>query len=129
MGGPPFIKVESDSESSGSGGGPEGANGGPKLSLSERFGKMAQWSVDRGDFEHRNLRITSGDRLTVEMDSPPYLSTLAEYGSWDDVRTRYAYYKEQGWLRDLTLQDYLRWEQWYYRWIFILLPVFYFNPF
>ena len=31
---------------------------------------MAQWSVDR-DLEHRNLRITAGDRMTVEMDSPP----------------------------------------------------------
>jgi hypothetical protein len=63
-----YIKVESESDSSsGSGAGNSGA---PRLSLSERFGRMAQWSVDR-DMEHRNLRITAGDRLTVEMDSPP----------------------------------------------------------
>lgn len=66
-------KHDSDSESSSGRGSTVdivSSMAGPKLSLSERFGRMAQWSVDR-DLEHRNLRITSGDRLTVEMDSPP----------------------------------------------------------
>lgn len=124
--------MESESESSscggtgagtagsggGSGGRLPGLTGGPKLSLSERFGRMAQWSVDR-DLEHRNLRITAGDRLTVEMDSPPSPpyppSSVTELGSWDDVRVRYTYYKEHGYLRDLTLQDYIKWEQWWYK--------------
>ena len=63
-----YIKVESDSDSSSGASQPE--TKGPKLSLSERFGRIAQWSVDR-ESEHRNLRITAGERLTVEMDSPP----------------------------------------------------------
>uniref|UniRef100_A0A0A9VWQ0 Neurofilament heavy polypeptide n=2 Tax=Lygus hesperus TaxID=30085 RepID=A0A0A9VWQ0_LYGHE len=117
-------KHDSDSESSSGRGSTVdivSSMAGPKLSLSERFGRMAQWSVDR-DLEHRNLRITSGDRLTVEMDSPPSplyppsLSSIAEMGgSWDDVRVRYAYYKERGYLRDLTLSDYIKWEQWWYK--------------
>lgn len=33
--------------------------GAPKLTLSERFGKMAQWSVDRRDIDSvKNMRIT-----------------------------------------------------------------------
>lgn len=50
-----------------------------RLTLSERFGKMAQWSVDRRDIE--NMRITknssSGDlKVMIEQeerlyDSPP----------------------------------------------------------
>lgn len=35
-------------------------------------------------------------------------------GSWEDVRVRYAYYKDQGFLEDLTFQDYLKWEEWWY---------------
>ncbi|CAH1396745.1 unnamed protein product [Nezara viridula] len=156
-----YIKVESDSDSSSGASQPE--TKGPKLSLSERFGRIAQWSVDR-ESEHRNLRITAGERLTVEMDSPPSppyppnfycsnnfpyrtdwnacdncssiparphqslsnqpphsltvrrsLSSIGDLGSWDDVRVRYTYYKEHGYLRDLTLQDYIKWEQWWYK--------------
>ncbi|XP_024082986.1 serine/arginine repetitive matrix protein 2 isoform X2 [Cimex lectularius] len=118
-----YIKVESDSDSSSR----ESVSAvgvvanGPRISLSERFGRMAQWSVDR-DLELRNLRITADrDRLTVEMDNPPSplyppsLSSLTDLGSWDDVRVRYTYYKEHGYLRDLTLQDYIKWEQWWYK--------------
>jgi len=105
------IKVESESDRSSSG------SPGPRLTLSERFGRMAQFSVDR-DMEHRNLRITSGDHTTtVFMDSPPSPPSLSSFpeGSWDDVRVRYTYYKEQGYLRDLTLQDYVKWEEWWYK--------------
>lgn len=35
--------------------------------------------------------------------------------SWDDVRVRYQYYKERGYLRDLTLDDYIKWEEWWYK--------------
>lgn len=49
--------------------------------------------------------------LTVVVRS---LSSFPE-GSWDDVRVRYTYYKEQGYLRDLTLQDYVKWEEWWYK--------------
>jgi len=35
--------------------------------------------------------------------------------AWDDVRVRYQYYKERGYLRDLTLDDYIKWEEWWYK--------------
>jgi hypothetical protein len=31
----------------------------------------------------------------------------------DDVRVRYDYYKSKGYLRDLTIQDYIKWEAWW----------------
>lgn len=99
-----------------------------RLTLSERFGKMAQWSVDRSNME--NMRITkdsSGGGVKVmieeELQSPPRrysyspapaghfpeeLATSAPTGSglmsWDDVRVRYEYYKSRGYLRDLDLK-------------------------
>ncbi|XP_059608652.1 serine/arginine repetitive matrix protein 1 [Phlebotomus argentipes] len=107
-----------------------------RLTLSERFGKMAQWSVDRSNME--NMRITkdsAGGALKVMieegMESPPArnyspappghfpeeLAMTAPTGlmSWDDVRVRYEYYKSRGYLRDLDLQDYIKWEEWWYR--------------
>lgn len=109
-----------------------------RLTLSERFGKMAQWSVDRSNME--NMRITknsSGGDLKVmieeEMEAPPparYAYSPAPAGhfpeelmttgpsglsSWDDVRVRYEYYKGRGYLRDLDLQDYIKWEEWWYK--------------
>ncbi|XP_055691373.1 serine/arginine repetitive matrix protein 1 [Lutzomyia longipalpis] len=107
-----------------------------RLTLSERFGKMAQWSVDRSNME--NMRITkdsAGGALKVMieegMESPPArnyspappghfpeeLAVTAPTGlmSWDDVRVRYEYYKSRGYLRDLDLQDYIKWEEWWYR--------------
>lgn len=97
-----------------------------RLTLSERFGKMAQWSVDRSNME--NMRITkdsAGGALKVMieegLESPPRrysyspapqghfpeeLATTAPTGlmSWDDVRVRYEYYKSRGYLRDLDLK-------------------------
>lgn len=96
-----------------------------RLTLSERFGKMAQWSVDRSNME--NMRITkdsAGGALKVMieegLESPPArnyspappghfpeeLAMTAPTGlmSWDDVRVRYEYYKSRGYLRDLDLQ-------------------------
>lgn len=35
--------------------------------------------------------------------------------AWHDVRVRFDYYKSKGYLRDLTLQDYIKWEEWWYR--------------
>lgn len=109
-----------------------------RLTLSERFGKMAQWSVDRSNME--NMRITknsSGGDLKVmieeEMEAPPpvrYTYSPAPAGhfpeelmttgpsglsSWDDVRVRYEYYKGRGYLRDLDLEDYIKWEEWWYK--------------
>lgn len=112
-----------------------------RLTLSERFGKMAQWkwSVDRSNLENMNMRITkdsSGGALKVMIEegqqSPPRrysyspapvghfpeeLATTAPTGlmSWDDVRVRYEYYKSRGYLRDLDLKDYVKWEEWWYR--------------
>lgn len=108
-----------------------------RLTLSERFGKMAQWSIDRSNME--NMRITkdsSGGALKVMieegLESPPRrysyspapvghfpeeLATTAPSGmlSWDDVRVRYEYYKSRGYLRDLDLKDYIKWEEWWYK--------------
>ncbi|XP_004522863.1 serine/arginine repetitive matrix protein 1 isoform X1 [Ceratitis capitata] len=107
------------------------------LTLSERFGKMAQWSIDRSNME--NMRITkdsTGGALKVMieegLESPPRrysyspapaghfpeeLATTAPSGmlSWDDVRVRYEYYKSRGYLRDLDLKDYIKWEEWWYK--------------
>ncbi|GAB0089502.1 serine/arginine repetitive matrix protein 1 [Sergentomyia squamirostris] len=107
-----------------------------RLTLSERFGKMAQWSVDRSNME--NMRITkdsAGGALKVMIQEgmesdrrrnyspappghfPEELAATAPTGllSWDDVRVRYEYYKSRGYLRDLDLQDYIKWEEWWYR--------------
>ncbi|XP_015524056.1 serine/arginine repetitive matrix protein 1 isoform X1 [Neodiprion lecontei] len=108
--------------------------GPPRMTLSERFGKMAQWSVDRRDME--NMRITKDGENAMKVviegeeriarlgyDSPPpghYPESLLAQGprgleSWDDVRVRYDYYKARGYLRDLTLDDYVKWEEWWYK--------------
>lgn len=99
-----------------------------RLTLSERFGKMAQWSVDRSNMENMNMRITkdsTGGAVKVMigkgLEEPPRrysyspapvghfpeeLATTAPTGlmSWDDVRVRYEYYKSRGYLRDLDLK-------------------------
>ena len=69
---------------------------------------------------------------------PEELALTAPSGlmSWDDVRVRYEYYKARGYLRDLDLQvsqrlalynglitdldsplsqDYVKWEEWWYK--------------
>lgn len=87
---------------------------------------MAQWSIDRSNME--NMRITkdsSGGALKVMIEEgleepprrysyspapvghfPEELAMTAPSGlmSWDDVRVRYEYYKNRGYLRDLDLQ-------------------------
>ncbi|KAK9884834.1 hypothetical protein WA026_009058 [Henosepilachna vigintioctopunctata] len=111
------------------------------LTLSERFGKIAQWSADRERREMENMRITKtgGDlKVMIEEDdflygSPPprryslspvpaghYPDELLSSGqsrlaAWDDVRVRYQYYKDLGYLRDLSLEDYVKWEEWWYK--------------
>ncbi|XP_028163434.1 serine/arginine repetitive matrix protein 1 [Ostrinia furnacalis] len=113
----------------------------PRLTLSERFGKMAQWSADRSA-RLDNMRITRRDatlhvrieRAEDEGDPPApgerpglepapigsypeELLAAAPGGlpSWDDVRVRYDYYKKRGYLRGLTLSDYVKWEEWWYK--------------
>lgn len=39
----------------------------------------------------------------------------ARTAAWDDVRVRYQYYKDLGYLRDLSLDDYVKWEEWWYK--------------
>ncbi|KAL1516137.1 hypothetical protein ABEB36_000058 [Hypothenemus hampei] len=110
------------------------------MTLSERFGKIAQWSADRERRDIENMRITktgSNMKVMVEEDdylygSPPrrysispvpqgpYPDELLSAGqsrlaAWDDVRVRYQYYKDLGYLRDLTLDDYVKWEEWWYK--------------
>lgn len=52
--------------------------GGPKLTLSERFGKMAQWSVDRRDIDSvKNMRITKdSDSTDFKVCQPNRLKKL-----------------------------------------------------
>ncbi|XP_066255874.1 serine/arginine repetitive matrix protein 1 [Euwallacea similis] len=110
------------------------------MTLSERFGKIAQWSADRERRDIENMRITktgSNMKVMVEEDdflygSPPrrysispvpqgpYPDELLSAGqsrlaAWDDVRVRYQYYKDLGYLRDLSLEDYVKWEEWWYK--------------
>lgn len=120
-----------------------------KVTLNERFSKMAQWNHDR-KYDMSNMKITKksdgGDRSAVmiqEKDDQDlfkyspirtyhqfkegeghYPEELMQYASaqalglsaWnDDVRVRYDYYKSKGYLRDLTIQDYIKWEEWWYR--------------
>lgn len=111
-----------------------------RMTLSERFGKMAQWSADRSNMDNlKTMRITkdsAGGPLKVmieeqggvggvavvqqQLEPPPRrdyspapaghfpeeLALTAPSGlmSWDDVRVRYEYYKNRGYLRDLDLQ-------------------------
>ncbi|CAG2060720.1 unnamed protein product [Timema podura] len=134
---PPVSGTEDSDTSSQTSGG-----GAPRLTLSERFGKMAQWSVDRRDFDSvTNMRITketdsSDFKVVIEGDRyrslspmpvsdrrvgmgyyPETLHTGAPVGleAWDDVRVRYKYYKDRGYLRDLSLDDYMKWEEWWYK--------------
>lgn len=108
------IKVESPSD--------ESESPSPKrITLSERFGKMAKWNQKKDiESNQRNIRVTAGDNYRVEELDVPLLEPFPEPrpmlldGSWEDVRVRYAYYKEQGYLEDLTFQDYLKWEEWWY---------------
>lgn len=110
-----------------------------KLTLSERFGKMAQWSADRSA-RLENMKITRRsaglhvriERPEGEEDAPPETYELdpapvgsypeellavapVDMPSWDDVRVRYDYYKKRGYLRGLTLADYVKWEEWWYK--------------
>lgn len=106
---------------------------------------MAQWNNEKkGKYDMSNMKITKnsegGDRgvLIQEQqvrESPP-MRAFSQYSgeghfpeellaqssaqalglnAWDDVRVRFDYYKSKGYLRDLTLQDYQRWEEWWYR--------------
>lgn len=110
------------------------------LTLSDRFGKIAQWSADRERREMENMKITktgSNMKVLVEEDeflygSPPRRYSLSPVptghfpeklrasgpsrtAEWDDVRVRYQYYKDLGYLRDLSLDDYVKWEEWWYK--------------
>ncbi|CAH0403798.1 unnamed protein product [Chilo suppressalis] len=117
-----------------------------RLTLSERFGKMAQWSADRSA-RLENMKITRREatlHVRIERDPlqprspirdpnapeaypglepapvgsyPEELLAAAPGGlpSWDDVRVRYDYYKKRGYLRGLTLSDYVKWEEWWYK--------------
>jgi len=119
----PTIKVESMSEEESSVGGsdmPMSSSSGGHLTLSERFSKMAQMGRAH-ELPQRSLRVTAGDDFRVEIGSPPHpfptpaLGSLPEGTSIEDVKGRFAYYKDQGYLGDLTLTDYVKWEEWWYK--------------
>lgn len=120
-----------------------------RLTLSERFGKMAQnFSFTNRGGNMEKMQITknsAGGDLKVLIQegvgtttggapgSPPRkhsyspapqghfpeeLLSQAPTGNnanWEDVRVRFEYYKGRGYLRDLDLNDYIKWEEWWYR--------------
>jgi len=133
-----------------------------KMTLSERFGKLAQLSSQRQEYEGVRMKIVreggqdkkvyfEGGRLNSRSPSPgrgrgsahdrwlsEHQAEYAEYqerygeirqwdphrdlpqelpANWDDVNTRYRYYKDSGYFgdRNITLEDYLKWEDWWYR--------------
>lgn len=46
-------------------------------------------------------------------DELPTQAPTHTSGSWDDINVRYRYYKGAGYLKGLTLDDYVRWEEWW----------------
>ena len=58
----------------------------------QRYGEIRNWDP------HRDLPL----------ELPP---------NWDDLHVRYRYYKESGYFgdRNITLDDYIKWESWWYR--------------
>lgn len=63
-------------------------------------------------YRSSNAPLSPGEQFFMPSDAAP--SSLADI-AWDDVRVRYKYYKERGYLRDLTLDDYIKWEEWWYK--------------
>jgi hypothetical protein len=76
--------------------------------------------------QEQNIREASPMRPSPQYTKGEghYPEELMQYASaqalglsaWnDDPRVRYDYYKSKGYLRDLTIQDYIKWEEWWYR--------------
>ncbi|XP_037086643.1 uncharacterized protein NKAPD1-like [Pollicipes pollicipes] len=148
----PAAAASESAESSSSSGAEEAV----RTSLSERFGRLAQLSVQRGAAELVRLRIVkdanSSDKKVILEEEPggarersqervSFESEYREYfgqklrraavtddpgdqlprqlpRDWEtDVSVRYRYYRDAGYFRDhmLTLEEYIKWEQWWYR--------------
>ncbi|KAF2360459.1 hypothetical protein FHG87_008785 [Trinorchestia longiramus] len=129
-----------------------------KMTLSERFGKLAQLSSQRQEYDGVRMKIVreGGQDKKVYLEAglgsrspspmhPGHERWLAEhqteyaeyqrrYGdirswdphrdlprdlppNWEDVGVRYRYYKQSGYFGDrhITLDDYLKWEEWWYQ--------------
>ncbi|XP_018014007.1 serine/arginine repetitive matrix protein 1 isoform X2 [Hyalella azteca] len=129
-----------------------------KMTLSERFGKLAQLSSQRQEYDGVRMKIVreGGQDKKVYLEAglgsrspsplhPGHERWLAEhqteyaeyqrrYGdirswdphrdlprdlppNWEDVGVRYRYYKQSGYFGDrhITLEDYLKWEDWWYQ--------------
>lgn len=129
-----------------------------KMTLSERFGKLAQLSSQRQEYDGVRMKIVreGGQDKKVYLEAglgsrspsplhPAHERWLAEhqteyadyqrrYGdvrswdphrdlprdlppNWEDVGVRYRYYKQSGYFGDrhISLDDYLKWEEWWYQ--------------
>lgn len=162
---PPRESPRSEGEESDSDSSSDDEDGPRRMTLSERFGKLAQLSSQRQEYEGVRMKIVreggqdkkvylEAGRLQSRTPSPSgrsranhpaherwlqehqaeYREYQERYGeirqwdphrdlprelpqNWDDVHVRYRYYKESGYFgdRSITLDDYLKWEQWWYR--------------
>uniref|UniRef100_A0A6A7FVN3 Serine/arginine repetitive matrix protein 1-like isoform X1 n=2 Tax=Hirondellea gigas TaxID=1518452 RepID=A0A6A7FVN3_9CRUS len=129
-----------------------------KMTLSERFGKLAQLSSQRQEYDGVRMKIVreGGQDKKVYLEAglgsrspsplhPGHERWLAEhqteyaeyqrrYGdirswdphrdlprdlppNWEEVSVRYRYYKQSGYFGDrhISLEDYLKWEDWWYQ--------------
>lgn len=161
---PPRESPKSEGEDTDSDSSSDEDDGPRRMTLSERFGKLAQLSSQRQEYEGVRMKIVreggqdkkvylEGGRLHSRSPSPgsrgrathpaherwlqehqaEYREYQERYGeirqwdphrdlprelpqNWDDVHVRYRYYKESGYFgdRSITLDDYLKWEQWWY---------------
>lgn len=162
---PPRDSPRSEGEDTDSESSSDDDDGPRRMTLSERFGKLAQLSSQRQEYEGVRMKIVreggqdkkvylETGRLQSRSPSPSgrsrathpaherwlqehqaeYREYQERYGeirqwdphrdlprelpqNWDDVHVRYRYYKESGYFgdRSITLDDYLKWEQWWYR--------------
>lgn len=70
---------------------------------------LAEHQTEYADYQRRYGDVRSWDpHRDLPRDLPP---------NWEDVGVRYRYYKQSGYFGDrhISLDDYLKWEEWWYQ--------------